>query len=321
MKLVSFLRHDVTAVRRLGGDVQDAPVDLAERSGSVRTGIVVGDEVIDLTDPAVGLPPDMCDLLEAGDEALGRAASANKSAAWRAPLDSVRLLSPVPMPPKVLGIGMNYRSHVVEMGREIPEHQVWFNKQRTCVIGPGASIVIPKVSECVDYEGELAFVIGRRCRHVETRDAVQVIAGYTVMNDVSVRDWQWRSPTWTMGKSFDTHGPMGPWLVTADEIAEPHDVRIRTWVDSELRQDSSTDDMIFSCWEMVEHLSTAFTLEPGDVVSTGTPAGVGFTFDPPKWLREGDVVRIEIESIGTLENPVVAEPSEQADPGTIAVTG
>jgi 2-keto-4-pentenoate hydratase/2-oxohepta-3-ene-1,7-dioic acid hydratase in catechol pathway len=321
MKLVSFLRHDATAAARLESEAKNAPVDLAQRSRTVCTGVVAGDEVIDLTDPAVGLPPDMCDLLDAGHEALARAMNAHKSAARRAPLDSVRLLSPVPRPPKVLGIGMNYRSHVVEMGREIPEHQVWFNKQRTCVIGPGAPIVIPKVSECVDYEGELAFVIGRRCRHVQRRDAVRVIAGYCVMNDVSVRDWQWRSPTWTMGKSFDTHGPMGPWLVTSEEIADPHDLRIRTWVDSELRQDGRTDDMIFSCWEMVEHLSAAFTLEPGDVVSTGTPAGVGFTFDPPKWLREGDAVRIEIESIGTLENPVVGEPSEPADLATSSVTG
>jgi 2-keto-4-pentenoate hydratase/2-oxohepta-3-ene-1,7-dioic acid hydratase in catechol pathway len=321
LKLVSFLDHDSTTVSRLDNDVQGASVELALRSGSVRTGVVAGDEVVDLTDPAVGLPPDMSDLLDAGDEALARATNAHKSAARRVPLDSVRLLSPVPRPPKVLGIGMNYRSHVVEMGREIPEHQVWFNKQRTCVIGPGASIVIPKVSECVDYEGELAFVIGRRCRHVERRDAAQVIAGYSAMNDVSVRDWQWRSPTWTMGKSFDTHGPMGPWLVTPDDIADPHDLRIRTWVDSELRQDGRTDDMIFSCWEMVEHLSAAFTLEPGDVVSTGTPAGVGFTFDPPKWLREGDVVRIEIEGIGTLENPVVAEPFGPSNFGVLSVTG
>ena len=132
-----------------------------------------------------------------------------------------------------------------------------------------------------------------------------MVAGFSIMNDVSVRDWQWRSPTWTMGKSFDSHGPLGPWLVTPDEIPDPQDLRLRTWVNDELRQDASTDDMIFSCAQMVEELSTVFTLEPGDVVSTGTPAGVGASFDPPKWLVAGDSVRIEIEGIGILENPVI----------------
>jgi 2-keto-4-pentenoate hydratase/2-oxohepta-3-ene-1,7-dioic acid hydratase in catechol pathway len=304
VRLVSFLRD--------GDDVG---------AFEVRTGIVIGDEVVDLTDPAVGLPSDMCDLLEGGDDALARAASAEQSAAWRASLESVTLVSPVPRPRKVLAIGLNYRSHVPELGREVPEHQLWFNKQSTCVIGPGAPILIPRVSECVDYEGELAFVIGRRCRYVDRRQAAGVVAGFTVMNDVSVRDWQWRSPTWTMGKSFDTHGPLGPWVVTADEIPDPQDLRIRTWVNSELRQDGRTDEMVFSCWEMVEHLSTAFTLEPGDVVSTGTPAGVGFTFDPPKWLRDGDVVRIEVERIGTLDNPVATEPHDQKNLGASAVIG
>lgn len=293
MRLVSFTVGDPTTA------TPDA----------VRTGVLAGDEVVDLTDPAVGLPADMCELLEAGESALERAVASLGTSARRHPLASIRLLAPVPRPAKVLGIGLNYRDHVAELGREIPEHQVWFNKQRTCVIGPGEGIEAPRVSELLDYEGELAFVIGRRCRHVERSDAPGVVAGFTIMNDVSVRDWQWRAPTWTMGKSFDTHGPLGPWLVTPDELADPHRLRVRTWVGDELRQDGSTEDMIFSCWEMVEELSTAFTLEPGDVISTGTPAGVGASFDPPKWLRAGDVVRIDIEGIGTLENPVVAEPA------------
>jgi len=272
-----------------------------------RTGVVVDDEIVDLTDPAVGLPGGMCDLLAAGPEALERAGASIGTRARRVPIEAARLVAPVPLPAKVLAIGLNYATHVAEMGGRPPEHQVWFNKQRTCVVGPGEAIEIPKVSEQVDYEGELAFVVGRRCRHVDRSKAPSVVAGFTVMNDVSVRDWQWQSPTWTMGKSFDTHGPMGPWLVTTDEIGDPHQLRLRTYVGDELRQEGSTDDLIFSCWEMVEHLSTAFTLEPGDVVSTGTPAGVGAGFDPPKWLREGDVVRIEIDGIGTLENPVVRE--------------
>lgn len=263
---------------------------------------------MDLSGPEVGLPADMCDLLALGPEALERAGGAPRTRARRVPLASASLLAPVPRPPKVLAIGLNYRRHVAEMGHEVPQYQVWFNKQRTCVVGTLHPIELPRVSELLDYEGELAFVVGRRCRHVKKEDAPSVVAGFTIMNDVSVRDWQWRTPTWTMGKSFDTHGPMGPSLVTPDELGDPHRLRVRTWVGEELRQDGSTDDMIFTCWDMVEHLSTAFTLEPGDVISTGTPSGVGAGFDPPRWLREGDVVRIEIEPIGLLENHVVAEP-------------
>lgn len=276
--------------------------------GQARVGLLEGEEVVDLTDPQIGLPAEMCDLLALGPGALERARSAARTSARRLPLESVKLLAPVPRPAKVLAIGLNYRRHVAEMGMDIPQHQVWFNKQRTCVVGTGHPIELPRVSELLDYEGELAFVIGRRCRHVEKADAPGVVAGFTIMNDVSVRDWQWRTPTWTMGKSFDTHGPLGPCLVTTDELGDPHRLRIRTWVGEDLRQDGSTDDMIFSCWEMVEHLSTAFTLEPGDVISTGTPSGVGAGFDPPRWLRAGDIVRIEIESIGVLENPVMVEP-------------
>lgn len=270
-----------------------------------RTGVVHGDEVVDLSDPEVGLPVEMTDLLVGGEGALERARQAARSAARRFPLQSVELLAPVPRPPKVLAIGMNYAAHVDEMGRQPPEHQVWFNKQRTCVVGPGAAIEIPAVSDMVDYEGELAFVIGRPARHVAASDAVAFIAGFTVMNDVSVRDWQARSPTWTLGKSFDTHGPLGPWIVTADELGDPSGLRLRTWVNGELRQDATTDDMLFDCAAMVELLSTACSLEPGDVITTGTPPGVGAGFDPPRWLRPGDVVRIDIEGIGVLENPVV----------------
>jgi 2-keto-4-pentenoate hydratase/2-oxohepta-3-ene-1,7-dioic acid hydratase in catechol pathway len=303
MRLVSFVDRIVDDAGRPADD----PGRPGDGPGGARTGVVVGDEVVDLTDPAVGLPGDMADLLAGRDGALGAAARAADTRARRLPLAMVRLLAPVPRPAKVMGLGMNYGAHVAEMGRPRPEHQVWFNKQRTCVIAPLDAIEVPRASDQVDYEGELAFVIGRRCRHVPASDAASVIAGFTVMNDVSVRDWQWRAPTWTMGKSFDTHGPLGPWIVTSDEVPEPHDLRLRTWVNGELRQDSSTDDMIFSCGEMVEELSTVFTLEPGDVVSTGTPAGVGASFDPPRWLVAGDSVRIEVEGVGVLENPVVDE--------------
>jgi 2-keto-4-pentenoate hydratase/2-oxohepta-3-ene-1,7-dioic acid hydratase in catechol pathway len=171
---------------------------------------------------------------------------------------------------------------------------------------------MPRVSRDLDYEGELAFVIGRRCRHVPREHAPRVIAGYLVANDVSVRDWQRRSPTMTLGKSFDTHGPIGPWIVTADELEDPHDLLLRTWVNGEMRQSARTDDLIWNCFDLVATLSTVLTLEPGDVITTGTPAGVGAASDPPRFLQVGDRVRIEIERIGAIENEVIAEPEETA---------
>jgi 2-keto-4-pentenoate hydratase/2-oxohepta-3-ene-1,7-dioic acid hydratase in catechol pathway len=267
-------------------------------------GVVEGDEIADVTAAVAGLGPDLGAVL-----ATGRLAEVADAAgrAPRVPLAGATLAAPVLRPPKVLAIGLNYATHVAESGMEPPAHQLWFNKQSTCIIGPGAPIEVPAASSVVDYEGELAFVIGRRCRHVPAERAAEVIAGYTICNDVSVRDWQIRTPTMTMGKSFDTHGPLGPWVVTPDELGDPHRLSLRTWVNDELRQDGKTDDLIYDCFDMVEHLSTAFTLEPGDVISTGTPAGVGIAMDPPQLLRAGDVVRIEIEGIGTLENPVVDE--------------
>lgn len=291
MRLASFLPPDRTA-----SDVGERP----------RTGVVAGDQMVDLTDPVIGLSGDMAVLLEAGEEALEAATAAAGTGARRWALEEVRLLAPVPVPPKVLAIGMNYRAHVGEMGREPPQYQYWFNKQRTCVVGPGHPIVVPPVSEQVDYEGELGIVIGRRAKSVPAERWLDVVAGFTVVNDVSVRDWQVRTPTFTMGKSFDTHGPMGPFLVTPDEVGDPGSLPLRTWVNDELRQDSTTAGLIFGCAEMVEYLTTVFPLEPGDVVATGTPAGVGMGFDPPRWLRAGDTVRIEIGGVGVLENPVAA---------------
>ena len=211
---------------------------------------------------------------------------------WR----TSRLLAPV-RPRKFLGIGLNYADHIAESGMEAPEFPVFFNKQATCVVGPGDDIHMPRVSKLLDYEGELAIVIGERCRHVPEDGAHEVIAGYTIANDVSVRDWQLRTPTMTMGKSFDTHGPLGPWVVTADELGDPHALRIRTYVNDELRQDGDTSQMIYDCFQQVAHLSEAFTLEPGDVIATGTPAGIGAVRQPfPEGLlKVGDTVRVEIE--------------------------
>ena len=282
---------------------------------AVRTGLVVGDEVVDLTDPAVGLPGGMVALLTLGTDAAGALAAAPSSNARRVPLDLVRLVAPVPRPPSFLAIARNYDAHIRELGHERPEFQTWFSKQPTCVIGPGAPIEVPRVSACVDYEGEMGVVIGRRARHVPAARALEVVAGVTVVNDVSVRDWQWRSPTMMMGKGFDTHGPTGPWVVTLDEIGDVQDLSVRTWVNDELRQDGTTADMIFTCAQMIEHLSEAFTLEPGMVITTGTPAGVAAGEDPPRWLAAGDTVTVEIGGVGRLTNPVIDEPGSGEDEG------
>jgi 2-keto-4-pentenoate hydratase/2-oxohepta-3-ene-1,7-dioic acid hydratase in catechol pathway len=280
------------------------PAPPAELPGAPRPGLVVDDEVVDLSDPAVGLPPDLAELVSLGPEALDWARQAPLGQAARYPIDSVRRLAPIPHPPVILAIGMNYRAHVAEMGREPPEYQYWFNKQRTAIAGPRDPIILPTVSTMVDYEGELAMVIGRRCQYVPAARAMEVVAGFTVINDVSVRDWQWRTPTFTMGKSFNTHAPCGPWLVTTDELGDPGSLALRTWVNDELRQDSTTADLIFGCSALIEYLTSAFPLEPGTIIATGTPAGVGAGYHPPRFLVDGDVVRIEIEGIGELRNPV-----------------
>ncbi len=279
------------------------------RDGKSAIGVLADEEtVVDLSVAAPELPRGMCRFLAAGEEAMDAARRALDSGGGRVPLADQTLLAPVPKPRKFLAIGLNYADHAAESGQQTPKFPTVFNKQVTCVNGPGGAIHVPRASSAVDYEGEFAFVVGRRCRGVAAADADSVIAGYTIVNDVSVRDWQLRSPTMTLGKGWDTHGPMGPYLVTADEVEHPNALGIRTWVNDELRQDSNTRELVFDCPKLVETISTMCTLEPGDVVTTGTPAGVGGGFRPPKFLAPGDVVRIEIEGLGVLENPVVAEP-------------
>jgi 2-keto-4-pentenoate hydratase/2-oxohepta-3-ene-1,7-dioic acid hydratase in catechol pathway len=276
--------------------------------GRTRLGIVATDtgEIIDVGTADPSLPTDIGILLATGS--LADAARTAGSAA-RLPLSSVKLEAPIAQPPTFLAIGLNYADHVAESGMPKPAAPVVFNKQVTCVVGPGDGIEVPTVApDWVDYEGELGIVIGTRCRTVSAADAPSVVAGYLIVNDVSVRDWQRATPTMTMGKSWDTHGPIGPWLITADEVGDPHDLGIRTWVDGDLRQDASTKQMITNCWELIAHLSTAFTLLPGTIIATGTPAGVGFVMDPPRCMKPGSTVRIEIDKLGVLENPVIAQP-------------
>jgi len=274
-----------------------------------RIGRLEGEQVVDLADAAPELPRDLAALLAAGPLALGRASSADGA---RLALADVRLEAPIPRPGKILAVGLNYRDHAAETGRELPAVPVIFNKQSTAANGPFDAIHLPRVSNALDYEGELGFVIGRHCRHVPHARAAEVIAGWVVVNDVTVRDWQARSLTMTMGKSFDTHCPFGPALVTPDEVGDPLGLSLRTFVNGELRQSASTKDLIFDPFALIEHLSTAFTLEPGDLVSTGTAAGVAAAMKPPRWLVVGDVVRVEIEGVGVIENRVIAEPPDTA---------
>jgi len=281
-----------------------------EQGGKIGFGVVEGDRLRDVT----GAPDLACGIggFLAGGARAREAVAAAATKGREVPLAAVRLLAPVPRPSKVLAIGLNYADHVKEAGLETPSFPVFFNKQTSCIVGPGDAIHRPRVSQMLDFEGELAIVIGRRCRHVPAERALEVIGGYTICNDVTVRDWQFKAPTMTLGKSFDTHGPTGPWIVTADEIPDPQALRIRTWLNGELMQDASTAGMIFDCARQIETLTTAFTLEPGDIVSTGTPAGVGIARQPWVLMKPGDSVRVEIEGIGSLENPVVEEPADTA---------
>ncbi len=280
-------------------------------AGTTRIGVVDGNDVVDLSAAASDLPREMLAFLEAGDDAMLTAREA-ATGGDRIPLVDVHLEAPIARPPKFLAVGLNYADHVAEAGLDTPEHPTIFNKQSTCVVGPTDPVHVPRASHVLDYEGELGVVIGRPGRHVSRDDAVDYIAGYVVVDDVTVRDWQFRTPTWTMGKSFDTHGPIGPWIVTTDELRDPHRLALRTYVNGELRQESNTKELIFDCFQLIEHFSTAFTLEPGDIISTGTPGGVGILHKPPKLLQAGDVVRIEIEGIGEIENPIIDEPTDTA---------
>jgi len=248
----------------------------------------------------------MQQLAAAGPDAIKRLADKLASVTPQLALAEATLLAPIERPGKYLAIGMNYRKHVEEsakIGVPQPPQQLWFNKQTTCISGPHDAID-PGVTEKLDYEVELGVVIGRAAKRVTEADAPNHVFGYFVANDVSARDWQFHSQTLTLGKSFDTHGPIGPWIVTADEIPDPHRLDLRCLVNGEVRQSSNTEQLIFNVWAQISYLSTAFTLEPGDLLATGTPEGVGIAMNPPRFLVDGDVVRCEIDGIGAIENRV-----------------
>lgn len=289
MKLATFTHQGST---RIG----------AVRDGGSETGIV------DLSTAAPDLPRDMIGLISDA-KAMARAKDVSASAKT-IPLTEVTLRAPILNPGKILAIGLNYRDHVEESNMKLPEFQVWFNKQHNCVNGPYDGINLPVVSTMLDYEGEMCFVIGKRCKHVPVERAHEVIAGYFVGNDATVRDWQLRTNTWQIGKSFDTHGPTGPWIVTPDEVGDPHALGIKTWVNGELRQNSNTKHLIFNCFDQVAHLTQAFTLDAGDIIFSGTPSGVGMALKPPVFLKTGDAVKIQIDKLGFIENRVVPEKAD-----------
>ncbi|MCP3937552.1 MAG: fumarylacetoacetate hydrolase family protein [Actinomycetia bacterium] len=251
--------------------------------------------------------PDVGELLASGVDLAGLASLAERSPTVR--IDRAQLRAPIVRPPEFLAIGLNYRAHVAEGGRPDPTSPVVFNKQATCVNGPHQPVHIPAdAPDLVDYEGELGVVIGKVCRHVPVERAREVVAGYLIVNDVSVRDWQMASPTMTMGKSWDTHGPIGPWFVTDDEIDDPMNLELRTIVGDDVLQQTNTGNMIFDIWTLIAYLSTAFTLLPGTIIATGTPEGVGVFRDPRRMLAAGERVRVEIDGIGAIDNPVITEP-------------
>ena len=281
--------------------------------GTEKLGVMVNDdELADLsTDDRIS-NMDMIAALEAGDEFLAHARSVAENAA-RVAIADIRLMAPVPRPRKILAIGLNYLEHIQEamdLGISVPDVPMVFTKAVTSVNGPFDDVHLPKVSSALDYEAEFGIVIGKRCRHVKAEDTADVIAGFVCVNDVSVRDWQMATGQFSLGKSFDTHCPMGPALLTIDETGVDPDLSIKLWVNDELRQEDNTLKLKFSCGALIEHLSKALTLEPGDVIATGTPGGVAVVMKPPKWLKEGDVMKLEVERIGTLINRIIKEPDD-----------
>jgi 2-keto-4-pentenoate hydratase/2-oxohepta-3-ene-1,7-dioic acid hydratase in catechol pathway len=275
-----------------------------EQGGQRHPGVLLQDRVASLEGAGF---PDFISVLRGGTEALETVQAFTENAPSAVPLASVKLCAPIPDPPKILCMGLNYRDHAKEAGLELPKYPVIFAKYSNTVIGPGDNIVLPKNSRKPDYEAEFGFVIGKRARHIRAEDWRDHVFGYMNCNDVSARDYQMSVSQWTMGKNFDTFAPMGPYLVSADEIGDPHNLNISLTLNGETMQSSNTRELIFKIPETVAFLSSVMTLEPGDVVLTGTPAGVGFSRTPPRWLMPGDEVVVRGEGLGELRNKCVAE--------------
>ena len=279
-------------------------------NGSSRLGALRSEnsrEVVDLNQADSHIPSDMLTFLQMGEAGLKLAREAFRQATQSLDLSAVKLQAPIPNPSKILCIGLNYSDHAAESGLPLPKFPIVFTKYNNTLVAHGESIILPKVSNQVDYEAELGFVIGKRGHYISEAEALSYVAGYLPVNDVSARDYQNRTSQWTMGKTFDSFAPMGPALVTSDEVPDPHNLRISLSIGDEMLQNSNTNKLIFNIPQLVASLSEVMTLEPGDVVSTGTPPGVGFARKPPRFLKQDDVVSITIEHLGTLTNPVVDE--------------
>jgi 2-keto-4-pentenoate hydratase/2-oxohepta-3-ene-1,7-dioic acid hydratase in catechol pathway len=284
--------------------------------GEPRAAALVGEtgneRVVDLYAADSALPSDVLSLIQGGQSAIGRARQATEVALMRRDADAVRslsdvkLLAPIARPPKIVCIGVNYADHAAEAGRALPVWPSVFLKAPSCIVGPGDPIVRPPTTEKLDYEIELAAVIGKQAKSVPREQAMEYVAGYTIMNDVSARDLQLgKDGGIILGKNFDSSAPLGPCITLVDKIPDPNQLQLRTWVNGELRQNGNTHTLIFDVAAIIAFLTQQITLEPGDVIATGTPAGVGLGMDPQVWLQPGDTIRMEIEGIGVLENPIV----------------
>jgi 2-keto-4-pentenoate hydratase/2-oxohepta-3-ene-1,7-dioic acid hydratase in catechol pathway len=279
-----------------------------QTAGGPRAAVQVGDAFVDLQATEPALPGSVRQLLAGGPAALKAAEqAARRGNAVKLEAGQAKLLAPIPNPAKIVCLGLNYRDHALEGGAPIPKDPVLFSKYATSLIGQGDAIVLPPVSKEVDYEAELVIVVGKRGRNISAGAAAEYVAGYTIGHDVSARDWQLRKDgkQWMVGKTFDTFAPTGPVVVTADEVPDPHNLGIRLRLNGQTMQDSNTGQMIFSVGTVLAYLSLVFTLEPGDLIFTGTPSGVGFARKPPVFLKGGDVVEVEIDGLGVLRNPVV----------------
>jgi 2-keto-4-pentenoate hydratase/2-oxohepta-3-ene-1,7-dioic acid hydratase in catechol pathway len=299
-------------VGREAGEKETHPMKLMmfEKGSGAALGLVEGASVIDLAAADASLPKDLAALIAAGPAALAgvKAAAAKAPAAARLPLASVKAALPIARPPKLICIGLNYALHAKEGGHPMPTYPSIFLRVPTSLTAPGAPVIRPKCSVQLDYECELTIVVGRGGRHISEDKALDHVFGYTLFNDVSVRDYQRKTTQWTAGKNFDSTGPLGPWVVTTDALPPgASGLRIQTRVNGETMQDSNTSDMIFSTANIVATLSEIMTLEPGDLIATGTPSGVAHARKPPAWMKAGDRVEVELEGIGILANPIVDE--------------
>jgi 2-keto-4-pentenoate hydratase/2-oxohepta-3-ene-1,7-dioic acid hydratase in catechol pathway len=269
-------------------------------------GLLLGDTVVSLIGAGF---TDLVQVAAGGDEAASKAQTyaASAPADAKAPLGSVRILAPIARPEKILCVGLNYRDHALESNMEIPKVPTIFSKFANTILAPGGNIILPKKSATPDYEAEFAVVIGKPGKNIAAADWAEHVFGYMNLNDVSARDLQLATTQWLMGKSCDTFAPMGPYIVTKDEVPDPHNLDIKITVSGEVLQDSNTRHLIFRIPELIEYISSVMTLQPGDIISTGTPAGVGFARKPPRLLKDGDVCIVEVQGLGQLINPVVSE--------------